>query len=286
MACLYADLLNTYTFKSAYKTGIFTLKYKRMKNEKFRVLLYLKKSAPDKSGMTPIMGRITVGKSQVQFSCKLSCPPSLWNPRESRLSGKSSEAVITNAKLDKLILSINEAYDTLIERRLPFDAEAVKDLFQGGMATRVTLLKLFDIHIDRVRQRIGIDRSPRTLPGHIYARRAVAEFIQKKFKTTDLAFGQLNEQFIRDFQDFVILDKKLSNDTMRHYLAILKRVCRIAYKEGYSDKYHFVYYKLPKQKENTPKSLSREDFEKIRDLDIPEHRHTHVITRDLFLFSC
>ena len=31
-----------------------------MKVEKFKVLLYLKKSGPDKSGKAPIMGRITV----------------------------------------------------------------------------------------------------------------------------------------------------------------------------------------------------------------------------------
>lgn len=257
-----------------------------MKDEKFKVLLYLKKSSPDKSGKTPIMGRITVGQSMAQFSCKLSCTPSLWNPRESRLNGKSKEAVATNGKLDKLLLSINGAYNTLIERKQPFDAEAVKNQFQGGIATRMTLLKLFDVHLERVKQRIGVDRSPRSLPTHVYTRRAVAGFIQKKFNVSDLAFGQLNEQFIRDFQDYVLLDRGLSNDTLRHYLAILKRVCKIAFKEGHSEKHYFAYYKLPKQKESTPKSLSREDFEKIRDLYIPERRRTHVITRDMFLFSC
>lgn len=257
-----------------------------MKDEKFKVLLYLKKSSPDKSGKTPIMGRITVGQSMAQFSCKLSCTPSLWNPRESRLNGKSKEAVATNGKLDKLLLSINGAYSTLIERKQPFDAEAVKNQFQGGIATKMTLLKLFDVHLERVKQRIGVDRSPRSLPTHVYTRRAVAGFIQKKFNVSDLAFGQLNEQFIRDFQDYVLLDRGLSNDTLRHYLAILKRVCKIAFKEGHSEKHYFAYYKLPKQKESTPKSLSREDFEKIRDLYIPERRRTHVITRDMFLFSC
>lgn len=56
-----------------------------MKVEKFKVLLYLKKSGLDKSGKAPIMGRITVNQTKAQFSSKLSCTPSLWNPRESRL---------------------------------------------------------------------------------------------------------------------------------------------------------------------------------------------------------
>lgn len=96
-----------------------------MKTEKFKVLLYLKKSSPDKSDKTPIMGRTTVGKSMVQFSCKLSCTFSLWNPCESRLNGKSKEAITTNAQLDKLMLSINKAYDTLIDHKQPFDAQPV-----------------------------------------------------------------------------------------------------------------------------------------------------------------
>lgn len=104
-----------------------------MKTEKFKVLLYLKKSSPDKSGKTPIMGRITVGQSMAQFSCKLSCTPSLWNPRESRLNGKSREAVEVNAKIKKLLLGVHSAFDSLTERKKPFDAESVKLQYQGSM---------------------------------------------------------------------------------------------------------------------------------------------------------
>ena len=41
-----------------------------MKQEKMKVLLYLKKSGLDKSGKAPIMGRITLGRNVAQFSCK------------------------------------------------------------------------------------------------------------------------------------------------------------------------------------------------------------------------
>jgi site-specific recombinase XerD len=257
-----------------------------MKIEKFRVLLYLKKSSPDKSGKAPIMGRVTVNRSMAQFSCKLSCTPDPWNPRESRLNGKSNEAVETNAKIDKLLLAVNAAFDSLVERKQEFDAEAVKNLFQGSMWAQMTLLALFDREMEWVKSRIGIDRAPATITTWYYARRSLGAFVKKKFKTKDIAFGQLNEQFIREYQDFVLGAQGYSMDTLRHYLAFLKRICRIAFKEGHSDKQHFAHYKLPKQKETTPKALSREDFEKIRDLEIARHRRSHIITRDLFLFAC
>lgn len=257
-----------------------------MKIEKFKVLLYLKKSRLDKSGKAPIMGRIIVNRSMVQFSCKISCTPGLWNPRESRLKGKSHEAVETNAKLDKLLLSIHTAFDTLADRKMDFDAEAVKNLFQGSLETQMTLLGMTDIVCEDLRKRIGIDRAKGTYPAYFYTRRTLAEFIDKEFRTKDVAFGQMTEQFIHDYQSFILDEKGLAIDTCRHYLAIVKKVCRKAYKEGHADRCFFAHFSLPQQKEKTPKALSRESFEKIRDLEIPEHLTSHILARDLFLFAC
>ena len=257
-----------------------------MKVEKFKVLLYLKRSGLDKSGKAPIMGRITVNRTMAQFSSKLSCTPELWNPRESRLNGKSKEAVEINAKIDKLLLAINSAFDSLLERKIDFDATAVKEAFQGSVESQMTLLKRLDIHIDDMQSRIGIDVAKSSMSTYIYTRRYLGEFIKKRFKVEDLAFGQLNEHMAYEFQEYVLKDKGLAVDTARHYLAILKKICRLAFKEGHAEKRYFVNFKLPKENRKAPRALSREDFEKIRDLEIPASRVTHNIARDLFLFAC
>ena len=257
-----------------------------MKVEKFKVLLYLKKSGLDKSGKAPIMGRITVNRTMAQFSSKLSCTPELWNPRESRLNGKSKKAVEINAKIDKLQLAINSAFDSLLERKIDFDATAVKEAFQGSVETQMTLLKRLDIHIEDMQSRIGIDVAKSSMSTYIYTRRYLGEFIKKRFKVEDLAFGQLNEHMAYEFQEYVLKDKGLAVDTARHYLAILKKICRLAFKEGHSEKRYFVNFKLPKENRKAPRALSREEFEKIRDLEIPASRVTHNIARDLFLFAC
>ena len=257
-----------------------------MKVEKFKVLLYLKRSGLDKSGKASIMGRITVNRTIAQFSSKLSCTPELWNTRESRLNGKSKEAVEINAKIDKLLLAINSAYDSLLERKIDFDATAVKEAFQGSVETQMTLLRRLDIHIEDMQSRIGIDVAKSSMSTYIYTRRYLGEFIKKRFKVEDLAFGQLNEHLAYEFQEYVLKDKGLAVDTARHYLAILKKICRLAFKEGHSEKRYFVNFKLPKENRKAPRALSREDFEKIRDLEIPASRVTHNIARDLFLFAC
>ncbi len=262
------------------------LKHKRMKIEKFKVLLYLKKSGFDRNGKAPIMGRITVNRTMAQFSCKLSCTPGLWNLRESRLDGKSREAVETNAAIDRLLLGVNAAFDFLVNRGGDFDANDVKEQFQGSMETRVTLMRMTDAVCEELKSRIGIDRAKTSYATYHYTRRALAEFVQRRFKVTDLAFDQLTERFIYEFQTFVTDDKGLSIETARHYLAILKKVCRRAFREGHSAICHFHNFSLPKQTLKTPRALSRESFEKIRDVEIPPHRRTHRLARDLFLFAC
>ena len=83
----------------------------------------------DKNRKAPIMGRITVNRTMAQFSCKLS------KPRANRLEGKSKEAVETNKDIEQLLLSIQKAFDVLVEKRMDFEAKDVKEALQGSVKT-------------------------------------------------------------------------------------------------------------------------------------------------------
>ena len=257
-----------------------------MKVSKFKVLLYLKKSGLDKQGKAPIMGRITLNDTMSQFSCKLSCKPELWNPRESRLNGKSKEAVETNERIERLLLAVSSAYDTLTARQVEFTATDVKELFQGSVKTQMTLMGAVNKMYADMEARVGVDRKASSMSTYYYMRLRLQEFIQAKYKTSDLAFGQLTEQFIYDFQDYVTDEIGKQIDTAKHYLALLKKACKMAFKEGHTDKQYFAHFKLPVRKCNTPRALSREQFEAVRDMEIEESRPQHRFARDLFLFAC
>ena len=156
-----------------------------------KVLLYLKKSGLNKSGKVPIMGRITIGRSIAQFSCKLSCNPDLWNPRESRMDGKSREAVEINGRLEHLLLSIQSAYQAFIAKGRPFDATDVKEQFQGSVQARCRLIKRPDMLIKEKESHIGIDIKRDSMSAYYSTRKRLQEFIQKKYHVSDLAFSQL-----------------------------------------------------------------------------------------------
>ena len=257
-----------------------------MKTEKMKVLLYLKKSGLDKSGKAPIMGRITIGRSLAQFCCKLSCNPDLWNPRESRMDGKSREAVEVNGRLENLLLSIQSTYQSLLSKGCPFDATDVKELFQGSVQTRCMLIERLDMLIKEKESHIGIDIRKESMTGYHSTRIRLQKFIQKKYKVSDLAFSQLTENFIHEFQQYFLGECGFQESSFYNVATHLKTVCRLAYREGLADILLFDKIKISKGNKKLPKALDKEALDKLKTLRFEDLEDEMEMARDIFLFAC
>ena len=257
-----------------------------MKTEKMKVLLYLKKSGMDKSGKAPIMGRITFERSIAQFSCKLSCNPDLWNPRESRMDGKSREAVEVNAKLESLLLSVQAAYQSLLSKGCPFDATDIKEEFQGSVQSKCMLIERLDRLIKEKENHIGIDIKEGSIFGYYSTRTHLQNFIQKRYKVADLAFSQLTEQFIYDFQQYFMGICGFQESTFYNAATHLKTVCRLAYREGLADILLFDKIKVSKGDKKLPKALDRCSLDKLMNIQFGELEEEMETARDLFVFAC
>ena len=257
-----------------------------MKTEKMKVLLYLKKSGKDKQGKAPIMGRITLGRSIAQFSCKLSCDIDLWSPRESRMRGKSREAVEVNEKLDSLVLSIQSAYQTLLSKGQAFTATDIKEQFQGSVQSRCMLIERLDRLIREKEEHVGIDIKKDTLSNYHSTRGNLRTFIEEKYKVEDLAFSQLSENFIYDFRDFFLGTLGFQESSFYGAASQIKTVCRLAYREGLADVLLFDKAKISKGDKRLPKALDKEALDKLKALNFEDLEEEMETARDIFLFAC
>ena len=257
-----------------------------MKTEKMKVLLYLKKSSLDKSGKAPIMGRITIGRSIAQFSCKLSCNPNLWNPRESRVDGKSREAVEINGRLESLLLSVQSAYQSLFSKGGSFDATDVKELFQGSVQTRCMLIERLDMLIKEKESHIGVDIKKESLSSYHSTRNRLQEFIQKRYRASDLAFSQLTENFIYEFRQYYLGVCGFQESSFFAVASHLKTVCRLAYREGIADTLLFDKAHIERGDKKAPKALDRKALEKLKALRFDDLEEELATARDIFLFAC
>ena len=257
-----------------------------MDDKKMKVLLYLKKSSRDRSGKAPIMGRITLGRSIAQFSCKLFCNPDLWNPRESRMDGKSREAVEVNAKLDNLLLAVQASYQSLLAKGSPFDAIDIKEDFQGSVQSRTMLLERFDGLIEEVKDHVGVDIKENSLASYRQTRARLQQFIQAKYKVSDLTFSQLTEDFIKQFEQYVIGEVGLKQSTCYNMIVLIKKVCKLAYREGAADSLLFDNVHVDKGDRRLPKALDKDVLDKLKTLRFDGLDEDMETSRDVFLFAC
>lgn len=257
-----------------------------MQTDKFKVLLYLKKSGLDKSGQAPIMGRITYGRTIAQFSCKLSCNPKLWNARESRLNGKSREAVATNGKLERLLLSVQSAYRFLCERGIVFTATDIKEQFQGSMQTQITFLERYDRMVEEMEQKVGIEIKATTMSSYHTVRKHLQTFIREKYRTVDIPFGQIEEDFLECLQHYSVGKLGHSQGHYRTMALAVKKVCRLAYREGLTEQQLFAHVQIERGENKQPRALDRASLDKLQALTFEPYEVELATARNLFLFSC
>ena len=253
---------------------------------KMKVLLYLKKSSRDRSGKAPIMGRITLGRSIAQFSCKLSCNPDLWNSRESRMSGKSREAVEVNGRLDNLLLAVQTSYQSLLAKGSPFDATNIKEHFQGSVQSRTMLLERFDGLIEDMEEYVGVDIKRESLVLYRQTRTRLQQFIRSQYNVSDLTFSQLTEDFIKQFEQFATGEVGLKQSTCYNMVILVKKVCKLAYREGAADTLLFDNVHVDKGDSRLPKALDKDALDKLKALCFDGWEIDLETARDVFLFAC
>ena len=232
------------------------------------------------------MGRITLGRSIAQFSCKLFCNPDLWNPRESRMNGKSREAVEVNAKLDNLLLAVQSSYQSLLAKGSPFDATDIKEHFQGCVQSRTMLLERFDGLIEDMEEHVGVDIKRESLVLYRQTRARLQQFIRAKHNASDLTFSQPTEDFIKQFEQYVIGEMGLKQSTCYNMIVLIKKVCKLAYREGVADSLLFDNVHVGKGDSRLPKALDREALDKLKALCFDGWEGDLETARDVFLFAC
>ena len=91
---------------------------------------------------------------------------------------------------------MQSAYQILCNRGVAFTATDIKELFQGSMQTQITFLERYDQMVEEMRQKVGIEITATTLNSYYTIRKHLQAFIGEKFHTTDVSFGQLEEDFL------------------------------------------------------------------------------------------
>lgn len=199
-----------------------------MSRSTFRVLFYLKRNAPKKNGLIPVMCRITVNGKVSQFSCKLDVDEKMWSVELGRMSGRSIVAQETNRKLDKILVGINKAYQDVCDKDSYVTAEKVRNSYLGMGMNHKTFLAVFRKHNEDYAKLVGKMKSQRSYWKYRVVYKHLEEFIKQRYKMEDIALKELTPAFITDFEVFLRIEKGHCTNTVWSYMMPLRSIIFMA----------------------------------------------------------
>lgn len=252
-----------------------------MSRSTFRILFYLKRNAPKKSGLVPVMCRITVNGKVSQFSCKLDVEEKLWNVQLGRMGGRSLTAQEGNRKLDKIRLGVNKAYQEVFDTDSYVTAEKVRNMYLGMGINHQTLLGVFKQNNEDYEKMVGKTKSLRTFLKYRTVYNHLEAFIKHRYKVSDIALKELTPSFITDFDMYLRVEKNLSNTTIWCYMMPFRSIIFKAVNNGWLARDPFFAYHV---KKDEPKIgfLTKEEIALLTNGTFKKKKDE--LLRDLFLF--
>lgn len=247
----------------------------------FKVLFYLKRNAPKKNGLIPVMCRITVNGKISQFSCKLDVEEKTWNIELGRVSGRSTVAQETNRMLDKIRVGINKAYQDICDKDNYVTAEKVRNVFLGMGMNHETLLAVFHQHNEDYEKQVGKIKSLRSYWKYCIVYKHLEEFIKQRYKVSDIALKELAPAFITDFELFLRTEKNHCNNTVWSYMMPFRSIIFMAINNGWLQRDPFYAYSITKE-ETKRGFLSKEEINLL--IKGTFKKPSYTLIRDLFIF--
>jgi site-specific recombinase XerD len=255
-----------------------------MSNNRFSLLFYFKKPKNHSGDALPIYMRISVGCERTEISTQRRWDPNRWNTAAGRASGTKEDARTLNAYLDTLQGRVYEAQRQLIADNEAITINALKQRLGGTPKGKSRMLiEIFQNHNNQLAQLVGKDCAPGTLERYKTALSHTVDFLQWKFKTTDIDILDLTYEFATEFEFWLKSVRSCGHNTSVKYISNLKKIINICLKNGWLPRDPFIGYKMNKR-EVIREILSQEEIDILTNKTFASNRLG--VIRDLFLFSC
>ena len=249
----------------------------------FNILFYLNTSKRKKTGLCPLMGRITVDGGISQFSLKADVHPDNWDTKKGRAKGKSSAQIALNRKIEQTAQTIRDIYARTVEATGYITAEQIKNELNGTTAKAANLLELYREHNADYQKRIGIDRNVRTYLHYKNSLNHLSRFILSKYDLRDYPMKQLDMPFIESYDLYLRTDAQLCTNSMIKQIKHLKKIVSLAINQRIIIRDPFSEY-VPEKQKSKYLHISKTELERI--ITTPIQSQSVSFVRDMFVFSC
>jgi site-specific recombinase XerD len=250
---------------------------------KITLHFYAKSTKANATGQLPIYVRLTVDGKRLEFSTKKFVETSKWSSELSKMKGTTEEARSINSYLDLMKTKVFNAQMELMHRNENLTIENFKEKLLGTEQRQRMLIPIFQDHNNKIKELVGKEYAPGTLERYKTSLSHTIEFLQWKYKVSDIEINKIDHAFVTDYEFWLRSVRNCANNTAVKYIKNFSKIIKLCLANDWLDKNPFANYKS-KVKEVERVYLSEEEIQNIIVKDFKTERLSLV--RDIFLFSC
>ena len=252
-------------------------------NKTFNLLFFIKKNKIRTNGTAPIYLRITIDGKAAEIAAKRYIDPKKWDNKAHKAVGNSQEAKVLNAYLKTLEQQVYDFHYLMLKEEDFVTAESLKSKLLGTDVTTRMLIPIFQEHNDKVEALVGKDFAPGTLERYKTSLKHTQEFLNWKYKVSDIDITKIDHVFIMDYDFWLRSVRKCANNTAVKYIKNFKKIIRLCMANGWLSKDPFLGYKAKLKVVERP-YLTKDEIQAIYEKEFASDRLNQV--RDFFIFSC
>ncbi|MCL1666634.1 site-specific integrase [Elizabethkingia ursingii] len=252
-------------------------------NKTFNLLFFIKKNKIRTNGTAPIYLRITIDGKAADIAAKRYIEPQKWDGKTHKALGNSQEARTLNVYLKTLEQQVYDSHYVMLKEDNNVTAVGLKSKLLGTDIEQRMLIPIFQEHNDKVEALVGQDFAPGTLERYKTSLKHTQEFINWKYKTSDIDIKAIDHAFIMDYDFWLRSVRKCANNTAVKYIKNFKKIIKLCMAHGWLNKDPFLGYKAKLKAVERP-FLSKEEIQTMYEKEFVSDRLTQV--RDVFLFCC
>lgn len=153
---------------------------------------------------------------------------------------------------------------------------------QESMERSISNFPIFEDHNNRIKELVGKEYAPGTLQRCKTSLKYTKEFLEWKFKESDIDILKINHALITDYEFYLRSVRNCSKNTVVKYIKNFGKIIKICLANNWMDRNPFS---IQKSKIRTLERvyLNEQEIQRLLNKDFKSERLS--VVRDIFLFS-
>ena len=187
---------------------------------------YAKSTKANAAGLLPIYVRLTVDGKRLEFSTKKFVENSKWSSELSKMKGTTEEARSINSYLDLMKTKVFNAQMELMHRNENLTIENFKEKLLGTEQRQRMLIPIFQDHNNKIKELVGKEYAPGTLERYKTSLSHTIEFLQWKYKVSDIEINKIDHAFVTDYEFWLRSVRNCANNTAIKYIKNFSKIIK------------------------------------------------------------